>query len=370
MKLKLLGLSIATACALTSGLANAERISGTSGTAGTARATSSLSPAQRGAMAQQFVMKWGSYAQRMYGVDVRTWAKRMVPSFVGADAQNFRQSLQRTTFEGALATIDGSGHKLSDSRVIDALARGSMTNASAKAMPASLGELTRDLVYTQLAPCRLVDTRLASGAILAGTSRGFVGWTGPGGDFTAQGGAATDCGLGGESPEVLVVTVTAVAPPQAGYATLYPANLPSAPLAATLIYQAQQVNSTGASVTLGSFGGADFKLFSERTAQYVIDVVGYFDAPHATAVQCTETFVSENVAGNDIFDIAIPSCPTGYTITGAGCRTVGFKEADWAINGLYRQSAGNMLGYCSGSNLTSGTITVEGTAQCCRVPGR
>jgi hypothetical protein len=370
MKLKLLGLSIATTCALTSGLANAERISGTSGSARTARATSSLSPAQRGAMAQQFVMKWGSYAQRMYGVDVRTWAKRMVPSFVASDAQNFRQALQRTTFEGALATLDGAGHKLSDSRVIDALARGSMATASANVAPASLGELTRDLVYTQLAPCRLVDTRLAGGAIAAGTSRGFAGWTAPSGNFTAQGGAATDCGLGGESPEVLVVTVTAVAPPQTGYATLYPANLSSPPLAATLIYQANQVTSTGASITLASYGGADFKLFSERNAQYVVDVVGYFDAPHATAVQCTETFVSENVAGNDLFDIAIPSCPTGYTITGAGCRTPGFKQADWAINGLFRAGAGDMQGYCSGSNLTSGTIVVEGTAQCCRVPGR
>ena len=75
-------------------------------------------------------------------------------------------------------------------------------------------------------------------------------------------------------------------------------------------------------------------------------------------------------ARNGVFDTQIPSCPAGYTITGAGCRTPGFNDVTWAINGLYRNAPGVMLGFCSGTNNTAGVVPYEGTAQCCRTPGQ
>ena len=85
------------------------------------------------------------------------------------------------------------------------------------------------------------------------------------------------------------------------------------------------------------------------------------------ALECTPTFTSSGVSANGTFDIQIPTCPATYTITGAGCRTPGFNEASWAINGLFRLAPNSLLAFCSGTNLTAGPITVEGTAQCCRV---
>jgi hypothetical protein len=117
-------------------------------------------------------------------------------------------------------------------------------------------------------------------------------------------------------------------------------------------------------------GSNDFTLYSSADAHYVVDVVGFYSpAPpprSASTLECTSTFASETVSANSIFDIQIPRCPASYTVTGAGCRTPGFNQANWAINGIFR-SGSSVNTYCSGQNVTAGNITVEGTAQCCRV---
>ncbi|MCY7312103.1 MAG: hypothetical protein LH491_00335, partial [Pseudoxanthomonas sp.] len=108
---------------------------------------SQATPEERGKLAHQFVIKWGVYVKRVYGVRVGTWAQRMVPNFATADAANFRRAVQRDTFEGAMAELSGSGQKVSDSRVITQLA--SMERASASSIagitPMALGALTSDL---------------------------------------------------------------------------------------------------------------------------------------------------------------------------------------------------------------------------------
>lgn len=87
-------------------------------------------------------------------------------------------------------------------------------------------------------------------------------------------------------------------------------------------------------------------------------------------LECSSTFVSQVVGNGQTFDIQIPGCPAGTTITGAGCRTPGFNDADWAINGLALfPPSGTPLAFCSGINKTAGNITVQGTARCCRVAG-
>ena len=333
-------------------------------TAGIKTQGASLSPAERGELARQFVLKWGDYVQRVHGLDARTWSQRMVGTFTEADSTNFRQALKRSTYEGAIATLDGKGHRLGDAKVVDTLAKSS----SGEIGPYALGELTQDLVFTPLEPCRIVDTRsMASGAIAAGTNRGFYAWGFA--SFTSQGGSATNCGLSSQSPEAIVVNVTAVAPAQTGYATLYPAS-GTAPLAASMIYEAGKTLSNGAVVKLGTSGSVDFRIFSERAVHYVVDIVGYYDAPYATALQCTNTYVTQTVAANATFDVPIPACPTGYTETGAGCRTPGFNDVSWAINGLFPQGPTQMDAYCAGTNLRSTTVEVRGGSQCCRVPGR
>ena len=142
------------------------------------------------------------------------------------------------------------------------------------------------------------------------------------------------------------------------------------PLAATVNYVAGDIRGNLAIVPLDSDpAGDDISIFTFAETHVVGDIVGYFIAPQATGLDCTATFVTQNVAANGIFNFPIPACPVSYAVTGAGCRTPGFNEANFAINGLYWNN-GAVDTYCSGQNTTAGVITVEGTAQCCRVPGR
>ena len=347
--------------------ASAARVTGVTGTRAAQPATASLTltPKARGEMTKQFVLRWGGYVQRVYRVPVGTWAKRMVADFASADPANFRAALARDTFEGAMAALNGAGHRFDDEAAITRLAK---LPAGAKALPAPAPGAT-DLVYTPIQPCRILDTRnTAAGAIVADSSRDFVSINQS--DYTAQGGSASDCGTLGVHAAAVAINLTAVAPDRGGYATVYPYGT-TKPLASSVNYGAGEFVNNGIIVQIPSpLTTSDFTVYSYGTAHYVADIVGYFAAAPAAALECTETYVSQNVVANDVFDIAIPSCPTGYRITGAGCRTPGFNEANWAINGLFRSAPGQLVGYCSGQNATNGTISVQGTAQCCRVPGR
>ena len=323
-----------------------------------------LTPKARGEMTRQFVLRWGGYVQRVYRVPVGVWSKRMVPTFASVDSTNFRTALSRNTFEGAMAALSGSGHRLGDEAVITKLAM-----SRGKASPV-LGAAAADLVYTPIQPCRIVDTRnTVDGPIAADGSRDFVAINQA--NYTAQGGSATDCGLLGVTAAAVAVNLTAVVPDRPGYATAYPFGT-AKPLAASVNYATGQVINNGIIMPIPSpLTTSDFSLYSYGQSHYVVDIVGYFATPEATELECTSTFVTQNVAANDIFDMEIPSCPTGYHVTGAGCRTSGFDEASWGINGLYRASASDPLGaFCSGRNNTNGIISVQGTAECCRVPGR
>ena len=357
-------LFLAAAVAVVGATAHAQtpRVTGSTKSTAPAAPGATATPKERGELARAFVQKWGAFVQRVYGVPVRTWSNRMSGTFATADAANLRNALARDTFEGAMATLSGDGVRISDDQVVAKLA------ASAAGGEKVLGGLGGDLTYTAIQPCRIVDTRVAGGVIAANSNRSFKGVNSA--NFTAQGGSATDCGTLGLSASALVLNVTAVTPGIAGFATVYPFGA-AQPLAASVNYTAGAiVNNSVITSIPNPLQANDFTIYTFAQSHFVVDIVGYFAPPVATALECTETFISETVLANATFDIDVPNCPTGYTITGAGCRTPGFNQADWAINGLYRPSAGVVDAYCSGQNKTAGTITVEGTARCCRVPGR
>ena len=330
------------------------------------------SPKERGQLTRQFVTKWGAYVQRIHGVPVGVWAGRMVPDFVNSDAANFRKALTRDTFEGAMAELNGTGHRLGDEQIITSLASlGAGTGADKPRIVArTLGALTNDLVYTPLQPCRIVDTRLtAAGTIGASATRSFAAVNAS--NFSSQGGSATNCGTLGLSATAVALNVTAVGYPGSGHATVYPFGT-ALPTAASVNYNAGTFATNNGIIAQipNPLASADFTVWTAQTSHFVVDIVGYFAPPVATALQCQNTAFTQTVAAGSNFDILIPACPAGYTITGAGCATGGFNQADWAVTGLDRVSSTQMLAFCSGTNTTAGNIGVRGTAQCCRVPGR
>lgn len=308
-----------------------------------------LSPKQRSTMTKQFVKIWGPYVQTVYGIDVRTWSSRMTSQFASADSDNFRNALTRDTLEGALNTLGGTGHRMSDERVITLLAKKQI--ADARSTPSkTLGVLSNDLVYTPLQPCRIVDTRQSGGAIPAASSRDFKGMSAS--SFTAQGGSASDCGTLNLVATALALNVTAVGTTGLGFTTVYPYGT-ARPLAASINYNAGfNVNNALIVQVPNPLDANEFTIYTSAQAHYVVDIVGYFAPPVATALECQNT--AYTIVYGTYLAVA-PSCAAGYTATGTNCISSG--------GSLERISDG----LCRTSNVPA---SLSAGRTCCRVPGR
>ena len=325
-----------------------------------AASAAKVSPAERGKLTHQFVTKWGNYVQRVYQVPVGTWSKRMVSNFVSADATNFRNALTRDTFEGAMAELTGTGHRLSDEAVITKLASLSAGSAKSESTVKTLGALTNDLVYTPVAPCRILDTRnVAAGAIAANSTRNFVAFGVS--SFTSQGGSATNCGVNPLAATAVAIHVTAVTPATAGYATAYPFGT-TQPVAASINYAAGAIVNNALIVqTPNPIASFDFTVYTFASSHYVADIVGYFAPPVATALQCVDTANTVvNIAAGGTANAVAPACAAGYTATATNC-----EASDWLVPFVFFHS-----GTCSARNNSAGAQDIRASRTCCRVPGR
>ena len=154
--------------------------------------------------------------------------------------------------------------------------------AKPTALPLTL--LDRDLVYTPITPCRIVDTRNAganTGALIGGAlpPRSFLGWNG---SYTVQGGDNSNCGLPySTNNAAIVVNFAVVGPSTDGYITAYPADK-AQPIAATVNFVAGDVKGNNTVLKLNqTTGQADFNVYSSSTTHLVGDVVGYYATPVA-----------------------------------------------------------------------------------------
>lgn len=318
-----------------------------------------MSPRVRGEYARRFVQKWGAYAERAEGVPVAVWAKRMVPSFVAADPANLRQALQHDSFDAALATLVGGNSRSAQAKKVAASrAQPGIASAARKA----LGDVARDLVYTPVQPCRILDTRNAGGPILANSSRDFIAAfpSSPTvGDYTQQGGSNTNCGMGQTAATAVVLNLTAVTPDGAGFATVYTASTPR-PFAASVNYAAGAiVNNTVIVRIPDTVSPADFSIYSFAQSHYVADIVGYFSAPQKTFIECPAYVGAANsVPAFGIGSALAPSCPSDYTVAGVEC-----DGSAAGLNLIETQG-------CTWSNTTDSPKVVQARTICCRVPGR
>lgn len=320
-------------------------------------------PAERGAAIRRFVRKWGGYVQTVYAVDVHAWAMRLVPQFAHGDATNMRMALRRETFEGAMAALNGSGHRLSDDRVITALASlpAGASAQKSRIVARALGDTNQDLVYTPIQPCRIVDTRnTAAGAIVADGVRSFsaAGVA----SYAGQGGSATNCGMNTEAPSAVALNVTAVTPAGAGYATVFP-YASTRPDTASLNYAGGDiVNSAIISKIPTPAASFDFTVYTYAQSHYVVDIVGYFDNPRSTPVACVNTTlnVTSVAAGATANLTATGICPAGYGAVGLNCESGSGSMPLLSVSGSI----------CSARNNGAGAADLRAGLRCCRIPGR
>jgi hypothetical protein len=147
--------------------------------------------------------------------------------------------------------------------------------ANSVAIP-TFGDPATNLVYFPVEPCRIVDTRIGTGANLgpiSGFRNIFVN-----GSLTAQGGKAAGCGIPTD-PAAVALNVVAVTPPGSGYIEMYP-YLSAEPTASILNFTGGQNVANMIIMPQCQICGLDitYAVFSS-SAHLVIDVVGYFWSP-------------------------------------------------------------------------------------------
>jgi hypothetical protein len=236
---------------------------------------------------------------------------------------------------------------------------------------AQIGSLSSDLVFTPITPCRIVDTRNAGGAVMAGSTRIFKAWAA---SYTTQGGSATNCNLlQTNDVAALALNLVVVAPSTDGYITAYPVG-EVRPNASTVNYKTNDVLANSATVKVNQTT-SDWNLYSLATTHFIADVVGYYSKPVVTALECvtasnTSTTIPANTTINDTLTnvIAAPSCDAGYTKTATSCS---FYGNQMVLRKTETSPIGNgSISSCVYDNPAPTAQTVFITATCCRIPGR
>ena len=232
---------------------------------------------------------------------------------------------------------------------------------------AQLGSLSKDLVFTPVTPCRIMDTRNAgsnSGILLAGATRTFYGLSSSS-NYPSQGSSNANCGAlvpGTDDTAAIVLNFTTVSPAAAGYITAYPTGT-AKPLAATVNFTAGSVIGNNATLKVNQTGGnAQFDIFTTTNVHVIADIVGYYAKPVATALQCVETAstTSPLLSPGGTANIGAPACSTGYTQTATNCESNSWDVSFAIIKG----------GTCSAKNNGAGSAYGYASRTCCRVPGR
>jgi hypothetical protein len=236
--------------------------------------------------------------------------------------------------------------------------------------PNTLGSTSGDLVFTPVTPCRIIDTRSATGA--------FAGRIGPNtgkqfsvnlANYSAQGGFAGSCGLS-TAFDVSGVVINVTSTDQTGPGNLRVVECGGGVPNVSLVNYTPGVNLANAVAARSAIGcslGGDIFIYSGVSASHVVvDILGYFAAPVATALSCLTTAnTATSEAAGVSFSLNAAACPAGYTSVSVNCRTSTFDTVSYASVGVNTGGA-----QCQGTNTSASTITMYVSQQCCRVPGR
>ncbi len=212
----------------------------------------------------------------------------------------------------------------------------------------SLGDTEADLVYTPLTPCRIIDTRLAGGILVAGVPRDFKV---TGSDYSAQGGKASSCGVPLGPTTAAAINFVAVTPQGAGHLLLTPFGRPM-PLASIINYA---LPGTGLNVANGlTVATCDP---SAATCSYDITIQAGVSGAHLVAdVQGYYQRVSTGGVGTALLaDAAVtaPKIGSGVVVRSLNSQTDAVTLA--GTNGL-------------GVSAGSGTVTVSSNATATNTP--
>ena len=241
----------------------------------------------------------------------------------------------------------------------------------------ALGDAS-NLVYKPLEPCRIMDTRIASGGSgvagpITGNSLKLIpGFVTAGSNWGTYGGNASgDCGLAnppGAAIHAVAIVITILAPTFDAYLGVSDVNNLNTVLSnVALNYTHGQGLSTMYIVPQIATNFIYFALPAGLSAQLIFDVVGYYVLSDATALQCTQqSSAPVAIAAAGTGNATSPACASGYTLTGGSCDST--STAMYLAS--HEANGGNTTWFCSASNTGGGSANLTATANCCRVPGK
>jgi hypothetical protein len=226
--------------------------------------------------------------------------------------------------------------------------------------------LSPNLLFNSLQPCRLIDTRLAGGALTPGSTRTFnaVGIQAAG-SLASQGGNPNGCpvpGFGGFSGpgtpparvQALLLNVVAVGPAGAGDLQAWPTGLPI-PNASIVNYSSLPGLNIANAVVVPvrqDHQGADITLRAQSSATHVVaDVLGYFSAETDAANENLFLGALAGISNAGAFntglgDSALFQNGTGFNSTAVGAaslwsNTTGSNNTGVGLSTLFWSAAGN-----------------------------
>jgi hypothetical protein len=237
---------------------------------------------------------------------------------------------------------------------------------------------TSNLLYTKVAPCRLVDTRVPNEPLVPSVPRTFkvIG----SGDLSGQGGSPTGCAIPGTDTltshnqvQAVMLNFIAVGASGPGDLVAWPGDQPRP--SASIINYAASSSLSGLNIANGlvmglseDTDGSDLKVESQvHGTHLVIDVLGFFSASSPIGNSITNSFVG--------YQAGVNGPPSGTYNTGLGFQallavTAGIQntavggEALWSVTGDGTSTGmGNTgIGSFAGNQITTGTFnTIVGS---------
>ena len=238
-------------------------------------------------------------------------------------------------------------------------------------------EFSSQVAYTPLTPCRILDSRnatLASGVlgpILGSALYHIPGFNAGGQNWAQYGGSGTsNCGLTdppGSAILALAIVVTVLNPNFDAYMGISDVNDLGTVLSTVAMNYAQgQGLSTMYIVPQVSTNNIYFALPTGLSAQLIFDIVGYYVASDATALQCiAQSSLPVPIDAGASLSAVSPACAVGYTLTSGSC-----NSTSASLNpSQHKATSGNTAWLCTATNRGGSSASLTATANCCRVPG-